>query len=225
MIWFRDTPILVSQKGRAVNDKIRILIVDDHPVVRYGLKMLLEAEDDMKVVGTLECGQDVLTLLEHDEVDLMLLDLRMPRFSGLDTLQALSVKPGAPKAIILTSYECDEEIYAAVKYGAKGYVQKEAPSEVILEAIRKVYQGFDYFPLTIANRLSGTNKSFGLSAREIQILELIAKGLTNKEASTILGISQFTIRNHLSRITHKMDVSDRTEAIFRAIETGIIKVH
>jgi len=208
-----------------VEDKIRIVVVDDHPVVRFGLKMLLEAEDDIVVVGTLESGLDVLTLLEHDEVDLILLDLRMPRFSGLDTLQALNAKPYSPKAIILTSYECDEEIYASVKYGAKGYVQKESPAEVILEAIRTVHRGLEYFPAGIANRLSRTNKSFGLSAREIQILELIAKGLTNKEISTILGVSQFTIRNHLSRITRKMDVSDRTEAIFRAIETGIIKVH
>jgi DNA-binding NarL/FixJ family response regulator len=208
-----------------MSNTIRILLVDDHPVVRYGLKALLDGEDDIEVAGIAGSGLEALKFLEQNLIHVILLDLRMPKLSGIETLQKIKLIAPLARTIILSSYELDEEIHSAVLHGARGYVHKEAPAEVILQAIRSVYRGQEAFPARIASRLQKKNMSFGLSAREIEILQLIAKGLTNKEVGSILKLSQFTIRNHMNRITEKMDVSDRTEAIYRAIESGIITLH
>jgi DNA-binding NarL/FixJ family response regulator len=208
----------------AVQDKIRLLIVDDHPIVRFGLTALLGLQDDIEIAGAAEGGREALQLLEKVPADIILLDLRMPGFSGIQTLEKLRTVAPAARAIILSSFECDEEIYAAVKAGAQGYLHKEAPVEEIVRAIQTVRGGCPAFPRRIAERLSGDRMTAGLSRRERQVLELVAKGLTNKEVANTLQISQFTVRNHLNHITEKLDVSDRTEAIFMAIQTGIITV-
>jgi len=148
----------------------------------------------------------------------------MPGLSGIQTLEKLQVVAPNIRTIILSSFECDEEIYAAVKQGAQGYLHKEAPADEIVQAIRSVRGGHQAFPRRITERLSSDRMTAGLSCRERQILELVAKGLTNKEVANTLQISQFTVRNHLNHITEKLDVSDRTEAIFIAIQTGIIAV-
>jgi DNA-binding NarL/FixJ family response regulator len=204
--------------------KIRLLIVDDHPIVRYGLTALLSLQDDIEIAGTAEGGREAMQFLEKVPVDIILLDLRMPGFSGIQTLERLQIVAPNIRTIILSSFECDEEIYAAVKKGAQGYLPKEAPVEEIVRAIRSVRDGHQDFPRRITERLSSDRMTAGLSCRERQILELVAKGLTNKEVANTLQISQFTVRNHLNHITEKLDVSDRTEAIFIAIQTGIIAV-
>ncbi len=204
--------------------RIRLLIVDDHPIVRFGLTALLGLQDDFEIVGTAEGGREALDLLEKVVVDVILLDLRMPGFSGIQTLEKLQTVAANARAIILSSFECDEEIYAAVKAGAQGYLHKEAPADEIVRAIRAVRGGHQAFPHRIIERLSSDRMTAGLSRRERQVLELVSKGLTNKEVANTLQISQFTVRNHLNHITEKMDVSDRTEAIFIAIQTGIITV-
>jgi DNA-binding NarL/FixJ family response regulator len=208
----------------AVQDKIRLLIVDDHPIVRLGLTALLGVQDDIEIAGTAESGRDAIQLLEKVPVDIVLLDFRMPGFSGIQTLEKLQAVAPNARAIILSSFECDEEIYTAVKAGAQGYLHKEAPSEEIVRAIRSVHGGHQAFPRRIAERLSSDQMTAGLSRRERQVLELVAKGLTNKEVANTLQISQFTVRNHLNHVTQKLDVSDRTEAIFIAIQSGIITV-
>jgi len=205
-------------------EKIRLLIVDDHPIVRLGLAALLSLQDDIEIVGTAEGGQAALNLLKSFAVDIILLDLRMPGFSGIQTLEKTRALAPKARAIILSSFECDEEIYAAVKAGAQGYLHKEAPAEDILRAIRSVRAGRQAFPRRIAERLSCDRMTAGLSPREREVLELVAKGLTNKEVANTLQISQFTVRNHLNHITGKLEVTDRTEAIFVAIQTGIITV-
>ena len=203
---------------------IRLLIVDDHPIVRFGLTALLGVQEGIEIVGTAEGGREAIALLQKVTADVVLLDLRMPNFSGIQTLERLrAVAPNA-RPIILSSFECDEEIYAAVKAGAQGYLHKEAPAEEIVRAIRSVHNGHLAFPRRIAERLSSDRMTAGLSHRERQVLELVAKGLTNKEVANTLQISQFTVRNHLNHITEKLEVSDRTEAIFIAIQTGIITV-
>jgi DNA-binding NarL/FixJ family response regulator len=203
---------------------IRLLIVDDHPIVRFGLTALLGVQEGIEIVGTAEGGREAIALLQKVTADVVLLDLRMPNFSGIQTLERLrAVAPNA-RPIILSSFECDEEIYAAVKAGAQGYLHKEAPAEEIVRAIRSVRNGHLAFPRRIAERLSNDRMTAGLSHRERQVLELVAKGLTNKEVANTLQISQFTVRNHLNHITEKLEVSDRTEAIFIAIQTGIITV-
>ncbi len=205
-------------------DKIRLLIVDDHPIVRFGLTALLSIQDGIEVAGAAEGGRQAIRLLEKVPVDIILLDLRMPGFSGIQTLERLQVVAPSIRTVILSSFECDEEIYAAVNAGARGYLNKEATADEIVQAIRLVRDGHQAFPRRITERLSSNRMTAGLSCRERQVLELVAKGLTNKEVANTLQISQFTVRNHLNHITEKLDVSDRTEAIFIAIQTGIIAV-
>ena len=205
-------------------EKIRLLIIDDHPVVRLGLTALLGLQEDIEIAGSADGGQAALELLKSVAVNIILLDLRMPGFSGIQTLERIRALAPKAQAIILSSFECDEEIYAAVKAGAQGYLHKEAPAEEIMRAIRAVHAGRQAFPRRITDRLGDDRLTAGLSAREREVLELVAKGLTNKEVANTLQISQFTVRNHMNHITEKLEVSDRTEAIFMAIQTGIITV-
>jgi DNA-binding NarL/FixJ family response regulator len=202
--------------------KIRLLLVDDHPVVRFGLSALLGLQTDMEVTGTADGGLTALAFLEHTPIDVILLDLRMPDLSGIETLKRIREIAPRTRSIILSSFEYDEEINAAVKAGVQGFVHKQAPAEDILRAIRAVHAGKQAFPRRIAERIANNGMTAGLSTREREILELVAKGLTNKEVAGALGISQFTVRNHLNHITDKLEVCDRTEAIFIAMQTGLI---
>jgi len=212
-------------KGRCdcpTHVKIRLFVVDDHPIVRFGLSAFLGLQDDIEVVGTAGDGRSALDQLQHTPADVVLIDLRMPQLSGIDTLKRLGSTAPMVRPIVLSSFEYDEEIYAAVKAGARGYVHKESSAEEILKAIRTVFAGKQAFPRRIAERLSNQEMTAGLSEREHEVLELVARGLTNKEVATTLCLSQFTVRNHMNHITEKLEVSDRTEAIVVAIQTGII---
>jgi len=202
--------------------KIRVLLVDDHPIVRFGLAAFLELHDDIEVVSAAANGHDALAILNETAVDILLIDLRMPGLSGIEVLEKIRTIAPKTRSIVLSSYEYDEEIYAAVKAGAKGYLLKEGPADGIVDAIRVVHRGKDSFPRRIAESLSKRDLSAKLSIREKEVLALVAKGLTNKEVAGSLGLSQFTVRNHLKHIMEKLDASDRTEAIFIAIQTGLI---
>jgi DNA-binding NarL/FixJ family response regulator len=204
--------------------KIRLLMVDDHPVVRFGLAALLGLQPDFEVVESCADGDSALAVLQTKAVDIVLVDLRMPGLSGIETIRKIRETSPQTRPIILSSFEYDEEIYEAVNAGAYGYLHKDTPTEEILNAIRQVHAGQQAFPRRIAERLSNRQMTAGLSSREREILELVAKGLTNKEVANALHISQFTVRNHLNHIAAKLEVSDRTEAIFVAIQTGLIKV-
>jgi DNA-binding NarL/FixJ family response regulator len=204
--------------------KIRLLMIDDHPIVRLGLGALLSLQDDINVVGTATSGSEALSMLENLPVDIILIDLRMPGLSGTETLLKIQTVAPNARSVVLSSFEYNEEIHEAMKAGAQGYVHKEAPAESIMEAIRMVHRGKRAFPQRILDKFSNQEMTAGLSTRERQVLELVAKGLTNKEVANALGLSQFTVRNHLQRITEKLDASDRTEAIFIAIQTGLITV-
>ncbi|WP_176441861.1 response regulator [Granulicella rosea] len=203
---------------------IRLLIVDDHPIVRFGLNALLALHEDIDVVGTAAGGDEALDFVQRHAVDVLLVDLRMPGCSGIETLKRLREVAPRSRSIVLSSFEYDEEIYDAVKAGAQGYLHKESHAEDILNAIRLVHGGKRAFPRRIAERLSNNRMTAGLSPREREILELVSKGLTNKEVANTLQLSQFTVRNHLNHITEKLEASDRTEAIFIAMQTGIITV-
>lgn len=207
---WRDTPI-------------RILIVDDHPVVLAGLTSMLGTQAGMKVVGSASSGAEALEMLHAKPADLLLLDLRMPGMSGIDTLHALKRARITVRVIILTSYETDEDIYRAVQAGAQGYLLKNAPQSDMIEAIRAVHAGKRYFPRHIAARLAERMMRTNLTTRELEVLNLLARGLTNKEIGRTLDISDNTVRNHVNSIIEKLEVSDRTEAATTAIHRGIIE--
>jgi DNA-binding NarL/FixJ family response regulator len=204
---------------------IRILIVDDHPVVVAGLTSMLSTQAGLEVVGSASSGEEAMEMLRANPADLLLLDLRMPGMNGIETLHAIKRNKIDVRAIILTSYETDEDIYRAVQAGAQGYLLKDAPQSDMIVAIRAVHAGKRFFPRHIAARLAERMMRTNLTARELEVLNMLARGLTNKEIGNALNISGNTVRNHVNSITEKLEVSDRTEAATTAIHRGIIEVN
>jgi len=203
---------------------IRLLIVDDHPVVRAGLSSMLGKHRGIQISGVPASVEEAFAILANRPVDVILLDLRMPKMSGIEALHSLAKQPSPPRVLILSSFEFEEEIFRAVQAGARGYVLKDMSRDEIVAAIMAVHAGKRYFPPAIAARLAERKHRATLSAREVEILELLAKGLTNKEIGQAFGISKHTVRNQIYSITQKLDVADRTEAASVAIKQGIISV-
>jgi two-component system NarL family response regulator len=203
---------------------IKILIVDDHPVVRAGLTSMLATQAQLEVIGTASSGDEAIEMLQQCNPDVILLDLRMPGMNGIDTLVAMKNLQSNVRVIILTSFETDEDIYRAVQAGAQGYLLKDTLLREMVEAIRAAHAGKKYFPRPIASRLAERMMRTNLTTREIEILKMLAKGPTNKQIGRALGISDHTVRNHVNSILEKLEVSDRTEAATTAIQRGIIAV-
>jgi DNA-binding NarL/FixJ family response regulator len=206
------------------DSNIRILIVDDHPVVRAGLTSMLGAQPGLEVVGSASSGEEALAMLQLHTPDLLLLDLRMPGMNGIDTLLAMKRSGILTRVIVLTSYETDEDIYRAVQAGTGGYLLKDTSRQEMVEAIRIVHSGKRYIPRRIASRLAERMMRSNLTTRELEILRMVAKGLTNKQIGRALEISGNTVRNHVNSIIEKLEVSDRTEATTTAIQRGLIEV-
>ena len=203
---------------------VRILIVDDHPVVRAGLTSMLCTQVEFEVVGSASSGEEALAKLQQVDPDVLLLDLRMPGMGGVETLLEIRRQNHHARAIILTSFETDEDIYRAVQAGAQGYLLKDTSLREMVEAIRTVHGGKRYFSREIASRLAERMMRSNLTAREIEILKMLSKGPTNKQIGRALGISENTVKNHVNSIIEKLEVSDRTEAATIAIQRGIISV-
>jgi two-component system, NarL family, response regulator len=204
---------------------IRILIVDDHPIVRAGLATLLGRECGIRLAGGVDGGEEALAFLDRHPVDVLLLDIRMPKVSGLDVLPLIQKRVAPPHVLILSSFDYEEDIYRAAKAGARGYLLKDSTRAQIVEAIRTVANGQLHFPMGIAQRILAREARAGLSPREKDVLQMIAKGLTNKEIARVLLISQFTVRNHVNHILEKLEASDRTEAISIAMQQGVLSIN
>jgi len=201
---------------------IRILIVDDHPVVCSGLTSMLSALPGLEVVGSAASGEEALAIVQRDRPDVMLLDLRMPGMDGIGVLNALKQMERSPYVVVLTSFEKEEDIYRAIRAGAQGYLLKDTTETEMVAAITVVNTGKRYIPRHIAARLADRMMRSDLTARELQILELLAQGSTNKQIAGVLDISDNTVRHHVNNIMEKLRVSDRTEAVATALRQGVL---
>jgi DNA-binding NarL/FixJ family response regulator len=201
---------------------IRVLIADDHAVVRLGLRALLEAQPDMEVVGEVADGNGAVEAYANLKPDVLLVDLRMPGMSGRDVIGTIRKASSDARIIVLTSFDGDEDVFRAVQAGARGYLLKGTPPDELVKAVRTVHAGGRLIAPDVAGRLADRVNSPSLTAREVAVLELVAKGLSNKEIGGALGLAEDTVKNHLKHIYAKLDVSDRTEAVLSAVQRGII---
>ena len=202
---------------------LRVLIADDHPVVREGLAAIFKTQKDIKVVAEATNGEEALELCDRHSPDVLLLDLRMPKKDGLQVITELAARPSRPRTIVMTTYESEEDIRRALKAGAKGYLVKGAPPQQIRESVRRVAAGESLLPAAIASKLAESMAHPELSKRERQVLEYIANGRSNKEIGQILYISEHTVKTHVKSILTKLDAIGRTEAIAVGIQRGLIK--
>ena len=211
------------QKISAPSKKIRILLVDDHAVIRMGLTTAANDAADMDVVADVENGQEALAAFRQHRPDVVVLDLRLQGMNGVETIRVLREEFKTARILIFTNYAKGEEIYLALKAGASGFVLKGMPLDRLLEAIRAVHQGNQYIPSEIATRV-GERLLAQLSPREIEVLHLLARGLSNKEIAAQLGVVEGTVKIHITNIFNKLGVSDRTQALIEAIKRGIVQI-
>ncbi|MES2595275.1 MAG: response regulator transcription factor [Verrucomicrobiota bacterium] len=203
---------------------ISLLLIDDHFVVRSGIVASLELEDDLKVVGEVDRGEDAEKVYAKKKPDIVLMDLQLPGISGIEATAALLREHPAAKVLIFSTFARDDEIHAALKAGALGYLQKSSSRDDLLKAIRTVAKGGQSLPADIAQRLKDRLAEPEITPREREILTLITQGNANKEIAATLGIGEDTVKQHVSRILMKMKVNDRAQATAEAIRRGLVKV-
>jgi DNA-binding NarL/FixJ family response regulator len=208
-----------SERNLQAPECIRVVIADDHAVVREGFRAVCD-DAGFVVTALPRSGAELLKIMEGASFDVLLLDIRMP--GGTDALQAIQIGGSRSRIVALSSIEPDEQVCAAVERGATGFLVKDSSRQQIVEIIKTVHSGKPCLPLWILIRLSERKDRPGLSRRELEVLEMVSKGLTNKEIAHAIQVSHFTVRNHVRRIIDKLDVGGRTEAATMAIQQGIL---
>jgi len=214
----------MPQGQGAAKPAIRVMIADDHPIVCLGLATMIDSQPDMTVVAQASNGREAVEMFTQHTPDVTLIDLRMPEMSGVDAIKAIRARHPGAVFIVLTTYQGDEDIHKAMAAGAQGYLLKGMPHDDLLEAIRRVRGGSQYLPPSVRSSLANRLPSSELSPRELQILELIVKGLSNKQIADRLGITEGTVKWHVNAILGRMNVSDRTQAAVAALNRGIVQL-
>ncbi len=213
-----------SRKASAPADKIRVLIADDHTTFLAGLASIIDMERDMIVVAQATDGRHAVEQWRKHRPNVTLLDLRMPVFDGVAAIEEIHREDASAPIVIVTTYDSDNDIYRAVKAGAKGYLLKDARREELVDCIRKVNRGEACVPQSLMQKLMTGISSEPLTDREADVLRLLARGKSNKEIGSTLFISEFTVKNHLRNIFPKLNVLSRTEAIAAAARRGLVRL-
>jgi DNA-binding NarL/FixJ family response regulator len=218
------TPHANSQLSSQLTSQppIRVLCVDDHPLVRKGIASILANEADMELVGEAGNGREAVELFKQSHPDVTLMDLRMPDMDGVQATRAIRNEFPEAKIIALTSYDGDQDIYRALEAGVRGYMLKEMVHTDVLRAIRTVHSGKRLMPHEVAQRLSEYFPQVALTPREVEVLGFVARGLANKEIAEKLGTASGTIKMHIQNILEKLGAADRTHAVTIAIQRGIL---
>jgi two-component system, NarL family, response regulator len=203
---------------------IRLLVADDHPIVRQGLVAILNDQPDMNVVAEVNNGQQAIEQFRIHQPDVTILDLKMPEVGGVEAIDTIRSEFPTAAIIMFSIYETDEDVYRGLRAGAKAYLLKDTPCQEILEVIRTVSGGQRYIPAGIGTKLAARMERPDLSDRENQVLVLMAQGKKNKDIASELNISDNTVKFHVTNITMKLGASDRTHAVVNALQQGIIKL-
>ena len=201
---------------------IRVLIVDDHSIVRQGLATIINRDPEMTVIAQAEDGQQAIACFGEHQPDITLMDLRMPQMGGVEAITAICAQFKSARIIVLTTYDGDEDIYRGLQAGAKGYLLKDAKPNELLNAIRIVNRGQQYIPPEVGAKLVQRMSNPELSDRELEVLRLMGQGMSNSEIATALTIGESTVKSHVNRILSKLGVSDRTQAVITAVKRGIV---
>jgi len=204
--------------------RIRVMVADDHPVVRIGLTAIVSAQPDMTVVAEARNGREAIDFYRQHHPDVLLIDLRMPVLSGLDAALAIRADFPGSRIIVLTTYDSDEDIVRALKAGVQGYLLKDSVGEAMLEAVRAVHAGHRRVAPEVGTRLADRVAGSELTPRELEVLKLLARGGTNKDLAAALAITEGTVKGHVNNILSKLCVTDRTMAAATALQRGIIRL-
>lgn len=207
-----------------LSTKIRIVIADDHVMVREGLSAMIGRQPDMAVVGEAANGRDAVALWGKYRPDVTMVDLRMPEMDGVHAIKAICRQDATARVIVLTTFDTDHEISQAIRAGAKGYLLKDAQREELLDCIRRVHAGETCIPAALVAKLAAGMSSEALTGRELEVLRLLARGRSNKEIGADLAIGETTVKSHLRAIFSKLNVLSRTEAITTANRRGLIQL-
>jgi DNA-binding NarL/FixJ family response regulator len=206
------------------NKLIRLLVADDHPIVRRGLVAILNDQPDITVVAEVDNGQQAIAQFRIHQPDVSILDLNMPEVGGVEVIATIRAEFPNAAIIMFSIYETDEDIYQGLRAGAKAYLLKDTPCQEILEVIRAVSQGERYVPAEIGTKLAARMERPNLSDREYEVLTLMAQGKSNKAISSELDISENTVKFHITNVMIKLGARDRTHAVVNALRQGIIKL-
>jgi len=202
--------------------RIRVLVVDDHPIMRFGIAAIIDATPDMTAVAQAGSGEEAVELFEKNLPDITLMDLRLPGMSGVEAIRTIIGRHRNARFVVLTTYEGDEDIHQALQAGARGYIVKGMPHEALVSALRRVHAGGRFLPPPVSRALSSRIPNCDLSAREREVLHLIVKGKSNKEIAADLGITESTVKCHVSVILMRLNVDDRTQAVVTALQRGLV---
>jgi DNA-binding NarL/FixJ family response regulator len=212
------------QAGVGHNTKpVRIVVADDHLVYRIGIRNLLGSEPGFDVVGEASDGVQAIELYQSLRPDVLLLDLRMPRQNGIEVVQSIRGDDPQARILVVTSYQTEEEIFQVLQAGALGYVLKDVGRDTLVEAVRSVSSGARWISPAIQRQFTDRAVRQQLTARELEVLKLLARGLTNREIANVYGISANTVKNHLNSLMAKLEVADRTEAVSFCLARGIVR--
>lgn len=201
---------------------IRVLVVDDHPIMRFGIAAIINAQPDMEVVGQAGTAAEALHIFTEAQPDLTLMDLRLPDRNGVEAIR--SIRAGSPKAriVVLTTYEGDEDIHQALQAGAQGYLIKGMPHDALIKALYRVHSGHRFLPQLVTQALSARLPGSNLSQRELEVLQLLFAGKSNREIAESLDIKEATVKSHVSVILMRLNVTDRTQAVVEGLKRGLV---
>ena len=202
--------------------RIRILVVDDHPIMRFGIATIINATPDMAAIAQAGSGEEAIELYEQHLPDITLMDLQLPGMSGVDAIRRIVGRHRDARFVVLTTYEGDEDIHQALEAGVQSYIIKGMPHDALVSALRRVHSGGRFLPTPVSRALSSRTPNSDLSAREREVLNLIVKGRSNKDIARELGITEATVKCHVGVILMRLNVTDRTQAAIAALQRGLV---